>query len=196
MARAVSSGTCPSLGRATNCLSGEEAPRSDNTKARSSTQNRCNRRSSPAKKNTTLLRVMLISILIASTGDWRSGEPSGERELRNSNCTIPDEELRLFNGCKRSPTANGKRSESSRTARKYGGENWSRDDLHRSSGPPRHDNCSKDSRPLPKEQIVRQGMHPNPGPNREHQSRGQREAVLGREVGIEDAYTRRTPESR
>jgi hypothetical protein len=51
-------------------------------------------------------------------------------------------------------------------------------------------NHSESSRPLPKVSIVRQGMHPNPGPGREDHSRGQRESVLGKEIGVDDAYTR------
>ena len=39
-----------------------------------------------------------------------------------------------------------------------GGKDWDRDELHRSSGPFRYDNRSNDSRPLPKEQIVGQGI--------------------------------------
>ena len=52
------------------------------------------------------------------------------------------------------------------------------------------DNSNESSRPLPKAVIIRQGMHPNPGPGSEGQSRGQRERVLGKEIGIDDAYTR------
>ena len=174
MASAVSSGTCPSPDRATDYLGGKEALGSDITKEKNSTLNRGNWRSSPSKKNAAVFRAMLLSILIAPTGKWQSGE-AVKSELRKSYCTIPDKELI----CKRSFTT-----------RKHGGKDWSRDELHRSSDLLRYDNRSKDSRPLPKEQIVRQGMHPNPGPDREHQSRGQREAVLGKQAGIEDAYDR------
>ena len=69
------------------------------------------------------------------------------------------------------------------------GKDWKRYELHKSSGPVRHDNCSKNSRPLPKEQIVRQGMHPHPGPADSDHSRGQKERVLGSEAGVDDAYT-------
>ena len=44
---------------------------------------------------------------------------------------------------------------------------------------------------LPNIDIVRQGMHPNLGPGSEDQSRGQRESVLGKEIGVDDAYTRK-----
>ena len=33
-------------------------------------------------------------------------------------------------------------------------------------------------------------MHPHPGPESSDQSRGQKERVLGNEIGVDDAYTR------
>ena len=44
-----------------------------------------------------------------------------------------------------------------------GGKDWERYELHKSIGPVRYANCSKDSRPRPNELIVRQGMHPIQG---------------------------------
>ena len=70
-----------------------------------------------------------------------------------------------------------------------GGKDWDRDELHRSRGPFRYGNCSMSSRPSPKEQIVRQGMRPHPGPRSGDQSRGQKERVFGNEIGVDDAYT-------
>ena len=72
----------------------------------------------------------------------------------------------------------------------HDGKNWERYELHKSIGPARYHNCSMNSRPSPKEQIVRQGMHPHPGPKNDDQSRGQKECVLGKEVGVDDVYTR------
>ena len=52
------------------------------------------------------------------------------------------------------------------------------------------ENSSESRRPMPKADIVMQGMHPNPGPSGGSHSRGQRENVLGKEVGVDDAYIR------
>ena len=71
-----------------------------------------------------------------------------------------------------------------------GGKNWEMYELHKSIGPARYDKCSMKSRPSPKEQIVRQGMRPHPGPRSDDQSRGKKERVLGKEVGVDDVYTR------
>ena len=71
----------------------------------------------------------------------------------------------------------------------HDGKNWERYELHKSIGPVRYDNCSMNSRPSPKEQIVRQGMRPHPGPRNDDQSRGQKEGVLGKEVGVDDVYS-------
>ena len=70
------------------------------------------------------------------------------------------------------------------------GKNWERYELHKSIGPARYDNCSMNNRPSPKEQIVRQGMRPHLGPRSDGQCRGQKEGVQGKEVGVDDVYTR------
>ena len=38
--------------------------------------------------------------------------------------------------------------------------------------------------------IVQHGVHPHLGPDKGDMSRGQRETVLGNEIGADDAYTR------
>ena len=67
---------------------------------------------------------------------------------------------------------------------------WPNRELQIIEGLVRYANRIEDSHPLPSQRIIQHGVHLHLGPDRNDMSRGQREAVLGNEIGVDDAYTR------
>lgn len=71
-----------------------------------------------------------------------------------------------------------------------GGMIWTKPELRATMVPRWYANCSEHSRPRPRQVLIEHGIHPQLGPQKIEVSRGQKEAVLGKEIGVGDAYPR------